>query len=116
MVKPTASLIATSTGTSSVSSSCTRDAERAALDGAEPVGSPPLGRRGDPRVELGGSLGNRLGNAARPGVDLARVLRADRLAGEIPLVEQEERLAASLTARDRHAVTSARSASSVEVE
>ena len=59
--------------------------------------------------------GDGLGDAARPRVDLARVLRADLLAGEVPLVEQEQRLPARLAAREGHAAT-ARSASSVDVE
>ena len=44
--------------------------------------------------------GDGLGDAARPRIDLAGVLRADRLPREIPLVEQEERLPARLAARD----------------
>ena len=76
------------------------DAQRAPLDRAEAVGGPPVRCVRDARVELAGPLGDRLGDAARPRVDLARVLRADLLPGEIPLVEQEQRLPARLATRD----------------
>ncbi len=55
------------------------DAKRAPLHHAEPVGRPPLGRGGDPRVELGRAPRDRLRDPPRPRVDLAGVLRADRL-------------------------------------
>ena len=89
--------------------------QRAPLHGTEPIGRPPVGGRGDARVELRRALRDCVSDATRPGVDLARVLRADRLAREVPLVEQEERLPPRLAPRDRQVVT-ARSASSVEVE
>ena len=81
----------------------------------EAVGRPPVRGARDARVELLGAPGDRLGDAARPRVDLTRVLRADLLAGEVPLVEQEQRLPARLAPRNRHTAI-ARSASRVDVE
>ena len=56
-----------------------------------------------------------LRDAARPRVDLAVVLRADRLTREIPLVEQEERLPPAPAAA-RSSCDTLAAASSVEVE
>src|SRR5262249_7108636 len=82
-----------------------RDAERAALDRAEPVGRPALRGGRDPLVQLRRGGGGGPGQVACPRVDLAGVLRAELLAGEIPLVEQEQRLAPRLAAGD-HASSS----------
>ena len=54
----------------------------------------PVGRRRDPLVErLGASRGDRLGERAGELVRLALEERGERLPGEVPLVEEEERLA-----------------------
>src|SRR5262249_10474092 len=92
------------------------DAKRTAFDDTEAVGRPALGGAGDALVELGCAAGDGLGDLAGPWIDLACVLRADRLTGEIPLVEQEQRLAARLASRERHQTTTERSDSSVDVE
>ena len=61
------------------------------------------------------ALGDGLGDTARPSVDLLGVLRADLLPGQVPLVEQKQRLSPRLSSRDAHAATD-RNASSVDVE
>ena len=78
-----------------------RDAEDVALDRAEPVGRPLVGRGGDARVELGRVRRHGLGDAPRVLVHLALVQRAERRLGDVPLVEQEHGCAARLAAADR---------------
>ena len=74
------------------------DAERAALDRSQPVRGPAIGCCGDPRIEGRGVRDRLLGELERPRLDLPRVLGAERGAREIPLVDEEERLAAGLAA------------------
>src|SRR5262249_59982509 len=93
-----------------------RDGERPALHYSEAAGSPPLGCRRDPLVE-GRRVGSRL-LCERPGprVDLLRVLRADLLTRQIPLVEKEEGLATRLPPADQATPPATISSASVEVE
>src|SRR5581483_8898496 len=91
-----------------------RDPQRAPLDDAEPVRRPPFRRRRDALVEGGGVGGRLLRERPRPRIDLPRVLGADLLAGQIPLVEQEESLASRLPAADQP--TGSISSASVDVE
>src|SRR5262249_59101301 len=79
-----------------------REAEDVPLDGAEPVGRPLLRRVGDPTVELLDARGHRLGGLACELVDLALVQRGQRLAGHVPLVEQEESRSARGAAAEGH--------------
>jgi hypothetical protein len=57
------------------------DAQDIPLEGAELLCRPVPGDRRDPRVELVRVRGDRLGEPSRELVDLARVVRAERLAG-----------------------------------
>ena len=102
----TASSIATSAGTSPRSSSviATRSALRSTTPSRSAVQpSDAAVMRASSSAAVRGRL---LGELARPRVDLAGVLRADLAPGEIPLVEQEQRLPAGLAARDHHASSS----------
>src|SRR5205807_1896098 len=67
------------------------DPEDVPFDRAEPVGGPALGRLRDRPVELRRPLRDGLGKLARERVDVALVERRERLAGEVPLVEEKER-------------------------
>src|SRR6266480_106664 len=66
------------------------DAKDVALDRAEPVGRPPLSRLGDPAVVFRSLRGNGLSRLACERIDLALVERCKRLAGDVPLVEEEQ--------------------------
>ena len=77
-----------------------RDPQRASLDDAEPVGRPALGGSGDPLVELGGACAAVSSASSRAHGSISPAYCEPISApGEIPLVEQEERLAAGLAAR-----------------
>src|SRR5262249_60211379 len=67
------------------------DPEDVALDRAEPVGGPAFRCRGDPLVEGGRLRGDRLRRLPREVVDFPFVQRRERLSGDVPLVQQEER-------------------------
>ena len=73
-----------------------RDPQDVPLDHAEPVGRPVGRGGGDPRVELRRPPATASASELRERVDLALVERRERLAGEVPLVEQGERLLAGL--------------------
>src|SRR5262249_54085008 len=63
----------------------------------------PVSRDGrDARVERLRVGGDRFGETAGELVDLALVVGAERLAGQVPLVEEEERRAAGCAAGQRH--------------
>ena len=76
------------------------------LDRPEPVGRPAFRGGGDPAVELLDACGDRIGGVAGELVDLALVQRGERLAGHIPLIEQEEGGPAGGAATERHTSSS----------
>src|SRR6266550_2860831 len=68
-----------------------RDPKNVALDRAEAVGGPPLRRLGDPAVVVGSLRRDCLGRLACERIDLALVERRERLARDIPLIQEEQR-------------------------
>ena len=66
------------------------DPQHVSLERAEPVRRPPLRGLRDAAVELFGPAADRLGELARERIDLALVQRGQRLAGDVPLVEEEQ--------------------------
>jgi len=74
------------------------------FEGAELLGRPIAGDGADPLVEPGGLLDDGLGETARERVDFALLARPERLSGEVPLVEEEERRPAPCLTRERHAL------------
>src|SRR6185437_13642244 len=83
-----------------------REAKDVPLDSAEPIGRPAFGGSGDPIVEIDHPGGYGLGCFPRKLVDLAFIERRERLAGHVPLVEQEERGPAGGSAAERHTSSS----------
>src|SRR5690349_19543182 len=95
-----------------------RHAQDVALEGAEAVGRPLVGGGGDARVELRVLRDDGLGELERERVDLALVQRGQLLAGDVPLVEEDQRRAARRPPAGHQAIsaisTSTRSTSSPE--
>src|SRR5439155_14150101 len=79
-----------------------RQREDVPLDRAEPVAGPAFRGGGDPTAELLDARRDRIGGVAGELVDLPLVQRGQRLAGHVPLVEQEEGGPAGGAAAERH--------------
>src|SRR5439155_18901973 len=66
------------------------DAKDVALDRAEPVGRPPFRRLRDPAVVVRSFRDNGVSSLACERIDLALVQGCNRLARDVPLVEEEQ--------------------------